>query len=89
MFEQYLFNISEYFLPAVINDDWTGLSDEETSQLEVFLGVTYCEHAMQGGHSLPAHWSVEDDEPFFTRCEVTGLMSMCVVAGLYVREQAA
>ena len=86
MFEQYTFNMSEHFLSALINDDWSGLSDRDAGLLHAFLSDVWTDYEM---YASASHWSVDDDEPFFTRCEVTGLMSMCVVAGLYVREQAA
>ena len=84
---RYDYNIAEHYLPALINDDWTGLDDDEHSRLEVFLGVTYADAAMQGKRALPVYWHISDDEPSFSRCDVSNLMAMCVPATLVVTHQ--
>ena len=62
------YTISDHLLCALINDDWTGLDDDEEKQLRLFLT-----HLPSNGH-----WSVPDDESSFARCEVLNLMSSCL-----------
>ncbi|WP_187648721.1 hypothetical protein [Nitrosophilus labii] len=55
--------IIEYTLPAnwasaLINDDYTGLEDEEEKQLLDFLEKTVEERGY-------GHWSLNDNEPLF------------------------
>jgi len=61
-----LFNIEQNLATAIINDDYTGLDDNEIKLVEVFtkdvgLLTVYC-------------YAVE-----FSKCELTGIMSDCVV----------
>lgn len=62
------YTIAEYYLPALINGDYTGLSDEAEYDLEMFLAKV----------NLPTgHWSQEDYSKEFAKCDVSGLMSEC------------
>lgn len=80
MFEKYTFIIGEHFLPALINGDDTGLSEWETTALDLFAAdVTFpFEHSIN-------HWAYDDDEPEFSFCEVTQERGMCVRVHLMVR----
>lgn len=60
------FTVSAHWLPAIINDDTTGLSDEEEQLMECFL---------LGKHAIV--WRC-NDETFWTKDEITGLFGMCV-----------
>ena len=64
-FESYFYTVSSHFLPAMVNDDYSGLSNEESRQLMKFISV------------LPGkgHWSIEETESYFGKCEVTNLAS--------------
>ncbi len=56
--------IATHFLPTLINDDWTGLEDDEALKLEQFLA----EHPN-------VWWLTTDGEPECARCAVSGLMA--------------
>lgn len=62
-FDHYEYNISGHWLSALINDDYTGLSDYEEKQLDQFL------------NNLPVigHWDIDDDNPAYSIDEVSGL----------------
>lgn len=63
--------IATHYLPMIVNDDYSGLDDEEEAVLDKFLA------------KLPpgGHWATEsDDEGYFGKDAVTGLMSTVVDA---------
>lgn len=57
------FEVLEHFLPALINDDRTGLTDDEEHALDMFL-----EKQLSG----PGHWDYEHSSGAFGTCEITG-----------------
>lgn len=69
------FDVAEHFLPAIINDDYTGLNDEETNLLHDFL-------SQAKGYSL-ATWAIDDNSSNFIDCDVTGLFSSCYKVKLH------
>ena len=69
-FEAYVFNIGDYFLPAIINVDYSGLEEDEADRLDDFLSYVKETHG-------PGHWSCNDEERDFARCDVVGLYSDC------------
>jgi len=64
----YEYTISEHFAPAIINDDYTGLEDEEHALLDAWLD----DNGMRA-----SHWTVESESSDLARCEITGLLSDC------------
>lgn len=72
-FEQYQYRISSHYLPALINGDESGMSDEESEMLNAFYA------------SLPGygHWDCEDDSSF-AECEVSGLYADTVVCTYHI-----
>lgn len=72
--------IAEHFLPALINDDYTGLSDPEAAELDAFL-MTFC--------ALPdLTISTADDEPSFAVDAVTRLHANCYTVRFYFTNHA-
>jgi hypothetical protein len=71
MKDNYLeFNISEHFLCALINDDYSGLDDDDVEALKLFLsGLPSGYFAYDGNGSID-----------FVRCEITDLYSDCARA---------
>lgn len=64
--DYYEFRISEHFLSALINDDRTGLSDDNESALDNWLDNL----------ELPTgHWDIVEDSNDFKTCEITKLFS--------------
>ena len=73
---EYKYTIAEHWLCPLINDDYSGLEDDEVNELEGFL------------NSLPKHyhfksrmhstWDIEEEEPFFAEDEITGLYTNCL-----------
>ena len=72
----YEYIIGEHFAPAIINDDYTGLEDDEHAALDAWLD----DNAMHSGH-----WTTEGESSDFARCEITGLMSDCITTRQYFR----
>ena len=70
------YTISEHYLTAIINDDYSGLSDNEANRVNRFLSAA---------NNLPdATWSIPDDqEPHFAPCEIDGIFSNCLDVKLY------
>ena len=73
----YEYTISEHFLSAVINNDYSGLDDSEHELLEQWLD----DNSIRSGH-----WSVENEERDFAKCEIINLMSNCVTIRQYFRK---
>jgi hypothetical protein len=83
MEEKYCFNISTVFGSAIVNGDFTGLTDDEEMSLSYFLRDlenTYgnCDLYIED------YWNLT---PKFTKCEVTNLMSDCVEFYLTAKEE--
>lgn len=68
------FAIGAHFVPAIINDDYTGLTDEEEKELHAFLDK------LPDGYKC-WEWSVDVQ---FCRDDVNGLMADCKAARLYM-----
>jgi Ulp1 family protease len=61
-FDYYEYNIAGHWLSAIIDSDYTGLTDHEERQLDQFM------------NNLPVigHWDIDDDNPAFSIDEVSG-----------------
>lgn len=65
------YDIAESYLSALINDDYSGLDDEEAYDLNMWeIGVR---KGRQG------HFAVPDEETYdnFTTCDISGLYANC------------
>jgi hypothetical protein len=72
-FDRYEFNIAGHFASALINGDYTGLSDEDAECLNCFIN----DHVPAGA----GHWAgFDEDTQNFVRDEVTGLWAECYLA---------
>ena len=68
--------IAEHYLSALINCDYSGLSDSDTAELDRFEAAAIKE-AMK--HGTPQGFTIGgDEEPSFERCDVSGLLANCV-----------
>ena len=76
--DHYEYTIASHFMPAIINDDESGLSDKESKQLDKFM------------KDLPVkgHWSMDDEESHFATDAITGLKSDCVKAKLMFKNRS-
>jgi len=77
-FDVIKFRIGSWALPALINDDWTGLDDGEEAMLADW--VEYATDDYKDGNEVTwvfAHWGNYDDAGF-AKCEVTDLGAQCV-----------
>jgi hypothetical protein len=73
------FNIGCHLACAIVNFDYSGLTDYERKQLDRFLDNLKKEY-----HSSDLQLIDFRDNPQFMRCEVTDLMSNCVEFNLEV-----
>lgn len=71
-FDQYEFTLGSWWASAVINGDYSGLTDSEEKQLTVFMAEYQDKHPR-------GHWDgfSEEDSQGFTRDEITGLGGDC------------
>ena len=69
--DHYDFNIAEFYAPAIINGDYSGMDDEEEKRLDAFIA--------KYSHLKDGTWTIDenDESDFFTRCDVSGLFSSC------------
>jgi hypothetical protein len=75
-FDYFTYTIASHYAPAIINDDWTGLEDDEAEALQSWIddlpkGVEY--------------WETTDGGGSFDRDEVSGLLANCVSIHGYFR----
>lgn len=70
-FDKNQYEISEHFVGAIINGDYSGLEDAEERQLNDWLKAV-------AKHN--EHWDYDDSGSDFARCEITGLLSPCLTA---------
>ena len=74
-FDYFTYNVASHYASAIINDDWTGLEDDEVAELEAWIDEV---------SNKVEYWEVMDDSGF-CRDEVTGLMADCVTLHGYFR----
>ena len=73
-FDNIKYQVGEYYLPALINGDYSGLSDEEESDLFAFLSSVMEDCRNNGApRQFCPTWEVYDDGGYFATDEVTGL----------------
>jgi len=70
-FDYYQYEISGHFASAIINGDYSGLTDNEIRELDLFLNNL----PVDNGHFDLVDY---DGEEFFSRCEISGLYSECL-----------
>ena len=75
------FNITCHFGSAIVNNDYSGLIDGEDEQLNRFLDKLKTDYK-----TTDLIMEAFDDEPQFTRCDVTNLMSDCIKFTLEISE---
>lgn len=71
MKDLYEYTILSNFLPAIINDDWTGLDDNEEKQLRDWITARH-EGMARNNYSFIGYEYVTCTN--FARCEITGLL---------------
>lgn len=69
MFDKEEYTVGVHFLSPIFNGDYTGLEDQEESQLDQWLR----EFPLDQGH-----FSCDYQERFLAHCAVTGLLSDCI-----------
>lgn len=72
--DYYEYSISEHFISAIINDDRTGLDDDEEQDLNDFLDKLPTSEGI---------WDIADDESNFTRCDICNMYSECLTVKLW------
>jgi hypothetical protein len=73
-FDYYEYTISEHFLPAIINDDYSGFdNDSEEAALIRWLETV----------PVNGHWDIVEDSDNFNHCQVTDLYSRTVIVRRY------
>lgn len=62
------YTVAEYWLPAIIDGDYSGLTDNEIQDIDAWL---------EANQERSTHWDT-DGYIHFSRDEVSGLMADCV-----------
>ena len=76
------YTIAGCLLPALINDDYSGLDDNEHSALEALTDKAYSDHGL-------GFWDMSPNEsPAFKRCEALDLMADCYSVTYYTKNGA-
>jgi hypothetical protein len=80
--DYFTYTIAAHWLAPIFNSDFSGLSDEEEKQFFDFLETA---GNVGFGNLRDATWSMadENEEPHFSRCEISGLHSDCYTMRLY------
>jgi hypothetical protein len=74
-FDKHTYNVAQHYLSAIIDGDYSGLSDGEESHLEAFLALTTKQ--LPGG--VVHHWVCENiSDTCFSMCDVSGFYADCV-----------
>jgi hypothetical protein len=68
-FDHYTYTVASHYASAIINDDWTGLDDDEAEEVKEWL-----DSVLQKADHIDIHEDVG-----FCRDEITGLMADCVI----------
>ena len=78
-FHEVPYTVASYYIPAIINDDWSGLNDMDVLELTMFL-----DRNAPSGHYA---WVVKaiDNEPELQRCEVSRMLATCEVLTLLTK----
>jgi hypothetical protein len=72
--DYFSYTVAGHYLTAIINDDYTGLSDSDANRVNRFLSEA---------NNLPdATWQVEEGR-HFAICEISGLYADCYEVKLY------
>ena len=75
-FDYYQYEISAHFVGAIIYGDYSGLTDSEAKELDLFMDNL----PVDNGHFDIVDY---DGEGFFSRCEISGVYSECLNFRLY------
>ena len=75
-FDQYDYRIADYFLSALINGDCTGLTDEESEELDTW------ESALPEGKGRI--YDYEEDSDNWGKCEISGLFAQIVTVKVLI-----
>ena len=78
-FDYYAYHLASHYLPALINGDYTGLTDWEEAELKAWVD------------SLPVsgHFEVISEESDFKQCDICELHADCYEVRLYFQTQEA
>ena len=73
--DYFTYDIADYWLPAIENEDYTALDDDEITLLEEFLDNL-------PRNAMSWEWG---EETSFAYDDISGLMAQCVQGKLYIR----
>ena len=78
-FDHYTYHLASHYLPALINGDYTGLTDWEEAELNAWVD------------SLPVsgNFDVISEESDFKKCDISELHADCYEVRLYFQPQEA
>ena len=86
IWDHYTYHIADHFLPAMINDDYSGLSDDEVGELEAFIDEAFTD--AREDDFKASHWTVEDDSENIGFCDVCDKLANVATVKLMVYKDA-
>jgi len=78
-FDHYTYHLAGHYLPALINGDYSGLSDQEEAELNAWIDAL----------PVTGHFDVISEESDFKQCEICELHADCYEVRLYFQPQEA
>ena len=75
-----IYTIERGYAVSIINDDRTGLTDQEDDQLDAWVERVH--------NNRPGYFTLDDSEPDFQQDEITGLMADCVTVEFHIIKSA-
>jgi hypothetical protein len=76
-FDHIEYAICDYFLPALINDDYTGFDDDGEAAIREWLEEV----------PINGHWDVVENSDNFRHCDITGLYGDTVIVRRYFQSE--
>ena len=78
-FDHYTYHLASHYLPALINGDYTGLTDWEEAELNAWVDSL----------RVSGHFEVISEESDFKQCDISELHADCYEVRLYFQPQEA
>lgn len=86
IWDSYTYHIADHFLPALVNEDDSGLSNDESEELEAFVDEAFTDAREEG--FTASHWAVEDDSENISFCDVCDKLANVATVKLMVYKNA-
>lgn len=80
------YHIADHFLPALVNEDDSGLSYDESEELEAFVDEAFTDAREEG--FTASHWAAEDGSENIGFCDVCDKLANVATVKLMIYKNA-